>query len=63
MIVPVASDPASVRAVREADLPPQLHNYGVRAWCRLEVNIYMCMPEAARQPMFCYDCGPMVPGN
>ncbi|CAE8708287.1 unnamed protein product, partial [Polarella glacialis] len=63
MIVPVASDPASVCAFRRADHPTKLHNYGERAWCRLEVYIFMCMAEASRRPVFCYGCGPITLGN
>jgi len=62
MIVPVGSDGASVRAFRAAEHPMQLHNYGERAWCRLEVYIFTCIAEASQSPMFCYGFGATTEG-
>jgi hypothetical protein len=63
MIVPVASDPASVRAFRKADHPMQLHDYGERAWCRLEVYIFMCVSEASHRLRFSCGFGPIALGK
>lgn len=63
-LIPVGPDVASVSAFQTASHPMMLHNYGERAWCRLEAYIFMCVAEVRLRPSYCYGFGPIdLPGT
>lgn len=61
VLIPVSPDAASVRSFCEVSHPMDLHNYGERAWCRLETYIFMCVSEMQQRPAYCYGFGAAAP--
>lgn len=58
VIIPVRSDLDSIGAFRSAEHPMALHMYGERAWCRLEIYMFMCIAEMRQRTPYCYGIGP-----
>ena len=69
VLIPVFPNPKSARAFNVATHPAHLHNYGERAWCRLETYVFLCLAEITRKDLNCYgmsyyaDCNARVTKN
>ena len=53
MIMPIKPSPTDVSAFYNATHPSDLHDYGNRAWCRLETYTFLCISELQNQPLHC----------
>lgn len=60
-MIPVQDEPAAIKAFSNAKHPADLHNYGERAWCRLETYIFMCVGELTQRSIACYGYGKAIP--
>eukprot|EP00930_Biecheleria_cincta_P028547 TRINITY_DN19924_c0_g1_i9.p1 TRINITY_DN19924_c0_g1~~TRINITY_DN19924_c0_g1_i9.p1 ORF type:complete len:938 (+),score=145.15 TRINITY_DN19924_c0_g1_i9:115-2928(+) len=62
LIIPVGYSPESVSSFRTAMHPIDLVDYGERAWCRLEVYVFLCVAEITQKPLDCYAYG-LIPSS
>ena len=61
VITPVQSEPLAMEAFSTATHPADLHDYGERAWCRLETYMFMCVGEMLMRPIHLFGCGMAIP--
>ena len=54
IITPVQTEPTAMESFAKASHPTDLHNYGERAWCRLETYMFMCVGEILMRPIHYY---------
>eukprot|EP00930_Biecheleria_cincta_P009717 TRINITY_DN11154_c0_g2_i2.p1 TRINITY_DN11154_c0_g2~~TRINITY_DN11154_c0_g2_i2.p1 ORF type:complete len:932 (-),score=132.18 TRINITY_DN11154_c0_g2_i2:291-3086(-) len=62
LVIPVNPIPEAVSAFKNASHPIDLVDYGERAWCRLEVYVFLCVAEILQKPLHCYAYGLMPSG-
>lgn len=61
VVTPVQDEPDAIASFSKAEHPADLHNYGERAWCRLETYIFMCVGEVLQRPIACFGYGKSYP--
>mmetsp|Transcript_87244 Transcript_87244/g.247759 ORF Transcript_87244/g.247759 Transcript_87244/m.247759 type:complete len:505 (-) Transcript_87244:335-1849(-) len=57
VLSPVQVEPEAMKSFSGATHPMDLHNYGERAWCRLEAYTYGCMAEILMKPVLFFGFG------
>lgn len=55
VLIPV--HPTDFASFDSAVVPQELANYGERAWCRLEIFVFLCLAEITMRPLRCYGFG------
>ena len=63
LLIPTRPKEDAIENMRLAQHPMDLAEYGERAWCRLEIYVFLCLSEMRREPLRCYCYGMWTRGR